>query len=78
MRQSHESSNPLAGHSSKAPSERYWAARTIAISVFVAFDVAFLGYLLTFSPWWFLVPVFTFALAWRHCYRVWPFVGARE
>jgi hypothetical protein len=78
MRHDEASSNSLAGHSSKPAAERYRAVSTIAISVFIAFDVAFLGYLLTLSPWWFLLPVLTFALAWRRCYRAWPFVGSRR
>jgi len=52
--------------------------RTIAVSVGVAFDVAFLGYLLTFSLWWFLLPVLAFALAWRRCYRAWPLLGPSQ
>jgi hypothetical protein len=44
--------------------EHVWAARRmVGWSVFAAFDVAFLAYLVTLSAWWFLLPVVTFVFA---------------
>ena len=56
-----------------------WAARhAIGLSVFVAFDVAFLGYLFVQSSLWFLLPIVAFALAWRIVNRSWPFLSSRQ
>jgi len=56
-----------------------WAARhAVGLAVFVAFDVAFLGYLLVQSSWWFLLPVVTFAVASRIVNRSWPFLRSRQ
>jgi hypothetical protein len=76
MRDNKQGPNPLASQSSRPAAERYWAARTIGISIFIGFDIAFLGYLLTFTLWWFLLPVLAFVLAWRYCFRAWPFLGS--
>ena len=65
--------SPTGTMDSPAQDSRWEARRTIGYSVFVAVDVAFLGYLLTLSPWWALVPVITFVVAWRIAYEHWPF-----
>jgi hypothetical protein len=54
------------------------ARRTIGFWVFVAVDIAFLGYLLTLSSWWSLLPVAAFVVAWRIAYEQWPFFASHE
>ena len=59
--------------------EHVWAARRmLGLAVFIAVDVAFLAYLLTFSAWWFLLPFVAFVLTWRFAYGAWPFLGSRQ
>jgi hypothetical protein len=59
--------------------EHVWAARRmLGLTVFIAVDVAFLAYLLTFSVWWFLLPFVAFVFTWRFAYGAWPILGTRQ
>ena len=55
--------------------ESHWVnRRAVGIGVFVGFFVAFAGYLLTGSGWWFVAPIVGFAIAWRLVFGRWPFI----